>query len=182
LLYHGAYDVVSENGEIKERFYFPNEGYGFRRSITENHYSGFAMVVNRTMRDYMLRGDAKQIGYHDWWAAMIAHAFGVGYSDARVCARHRAHDTNVTRITWKSRFQWLWSSLTEESELHRRAVEFELCFGEELAKADADVLRHFTNRRYHLTDALWKCCYPKRWRPIWSSELVLRGLMLLGKV
>jgi len=42
--YHCAYDLVDDQMKKVGEFYFSEEGYDFRRTITENHYSGFAMV------------------------------------------------------------------------------------------------------------------------------------------
>lgn len=182
ILYHSAYDIV-DSGENKiGSFYYPNDGYDFRRSITENHYSGFAMVINRKMRTYMLMGDWHNIGYHDWWAAMIAHFLGIGYSDPFVCARHRAHGDNVTTFNMKTRLQWLIQVLREDSDIKKRAEEFFRCFAEKLSNEKKQMLERFSRRGYHPADAFWKAFYPKRWRPVLSSELVVRMLMLIGKI
>ena len=182
-LYHSAYDIIDTKDSNRiGHFYFLNDDYDFRRSITENHYSGFSMVINATLREYMLLGDWERIGYHDWWAAMIVQAFGEGYFDNKVLALHRAHGGNVTTFNMKTRLQWLKKSLCEESDIHKRAVEFERCFGKKISDLDAQMLKMFCMKGYHLGYALKKCFYPKRWRPVLSSEIVMRFLMLVGKV
>lgn len=182
LLFHSAYNVIGNDKEEISKFYFPNTDYDFRRSITENHYSGFSMVVNQKMREMMLKGEPKSIGYHDWWAAMIAHAFGIGCSDAQVMALHRSHGDNVTTFNLGTRIEWLKKTLVEESELRRRAMEFDRCFHEELSDEKRKVLQMFCKEKYSLKNAIKKAFYPKRWRPILSSELVMRFLMLVGKI
>lgn len=182
-LYHSAYDIIDDkNGRKIGNFYFPNSNYDFRRSITENHYSGFSMVINATLKEYMLQGNWEKIGYHDWWAAMIVQAFGQGYSDNQVLALHRAHGDNVTTFNMWTRLQWLKKSLCEESDIHKRAMEFQRCFGKQITVSDTQILKMFCAKRYHLGYALKKCFYFKRWRPLLSSEIVMRILMLLGKV
>lgn len=183
LLFHGAYDIIESDSRKKiKRFYYSEEGYDFRRSITENHYSGFSMVINRTLRKLMLQGNPHKIGYHDWWAAMITKALGKACFDEHVAAHHRAHGDNVTTFNIKTRFQWLIRSVIDESDIHKRCVEFDRCFGNILSEKKKSVLDMFSNDRYDFYVAMKKCFYPKRWRPIWSSELVLRLLMLVGKV
>lgn len=182
ILYHSAYDVIDSEGKVINHFYFPNDGYDFRRSITENHYSGFAMMINGRMRDMILSGNPEQIGYHDWWAAMIAQGLGAGYSDSCVMALHRAHGDNVTTFNLKTRIQWLKQSLTEEQELHKRAVEFDRCFGQQLTEEKKNILNLFCFQQYHFGKAIRKSLYPKRWRPVISSEVVMRLLMLLGRI
>lgn len=182
MLYHSAYDVVQSDEKVIDNFYFPDRGYDFRRSITENHYSGFSMVINRTLRDYMLRGNSDKIGYHDWWAAMIVQAFGIAHSDDKVLALHRAHGENVTTFNWKTRVEWLKKTLTEESEIRIRCKEFRRCFYSRLSLEHQKALDLFSEEGYDLFYAFRKCFFCRRWRPIWSSEIIVRFLMLIGKI
>ena len=181
LLYHSAYDLV-ERGKKVGHFYFPDAGYDFRRSITENHFSGFSMVINRKMREMMLQGDRDQIGYHDWWAAMIAQAFGKSFSDVKTEAEHRVHGDNVTTFNIKTRLKWLKKNLCETSEIKKRSCEFERCFKNMMSDKDIRTLAMFTQEKYSLRQSLKKAFYPKRWRPAISSEITIRLLMLLGRV
>lgn len=182
LLYHGAYEIQDSAGRNKGCFIYPDNGYDFRRSITENHYSGFAMVINRTMRARMLEADADRIMYHDWWAANIALGLGKAHFSSTVCAVHRAHEHNVTRITLGRRIAWFFDTLKKESEIHCRMLEFERLFKPQLSPQNQRILNWFTDRRYHLVHAVVKCFYPKRWRPVMGSEISMRILMLLGKI
>lgn len=181
-LFHSAYDVVDDDGRIFDHFFFSGEGYDFRRSITENHYSGFSMMINRPLRNLVIRGDDERIGYHDWWAAMIVHAFGVSCSDHEVMALHRAHGDNVTTFNVVTRVRWLVESIKQESDIHKRACEFDRLFGSRLKKRDKEILDLFGSEGYSLKNALIKCFYPGRWRPVMSSEIVVRLLMLIGRI
>ena len=181
LLYHSAYDLVEGEKKVGH-FYFPDTGYDFRRSITENHFSGFSMVINRKMREMMLQGDRDQIGYHDWWAAMIAQAFGKSFSDVKTEAEHRVHGDNVTTFNIKTRLKWLKKNLCETSEIKKRSCEFERCFKNMMSDKDIRTLAMFTQEKYSLRQSLKKAFYPKRWRPVISSEITIRLLMLLGRV
>ncbi len=183
LLFHSAYDVVdADTGKKKSKFYFSENGYDFRRSITENHYSGFSMVINKTLRNMMLKGTPSKIGYHDWWAAMIVKAFGTACSDEIVMSYHRSHGDNLTTFNINTRLKWLIETLNGESEIHMRCVEFDRCFGKYLSNKDFKMLDLFLQKGYHIRYALKKGLYPKRWRPVWSSELVIRFLMLVGRI
>ena len=182
LLYHCAYEVRNENDELMRYFYYDESGYDFRRSLTENHYSGFAMVVNQSMRSYMLRADVDQIDYHDWWAANIAQGIGKTYFDTYIGAVHRAHRENVTKITFARKIAWFVATLKEESAIHKRAKECSRVFYEELTDENQKVLKLFLSEKYHIVNACKKAFYPKRWRPVLSSEIAMRILMLLGKV
>lgn len=181
-LFHSAYDVIDDTGKVVDNFFFPDKKYDFRRTITENHYSGFSMVINKPLRNLMIRGEDDRIGYHDWWAAMIVHAFGTAHSDSAVTALHRAHGDNVTTFNMLTRIKWLCASLKEESDIKKRAMEFDRCFGSKLRRKDKAVLDMFSNKHYNLIKALRKSFYPARWRPIISSEIVVRMLMLIGRI
>ena len=181
-LFHSAYDVIDDNGNIIDHFFFPDKGYDFRRSITENHYSGFSMMINKPLRNLMIRGEDEKIGYHDWWASMIVHAFGVAHSDTEVTALHRAHGDNVTTFNLFTRIKWLMKSLKEESDIHRRSGEFARCFGDKLKAKDKKYLNMFLGTDYNFLNAIKKCFYPARWRPILSSEIIVRWLMLIGRI
>jgi len=182
-LFHNAYDIVDSDTLKKTgHFFFSEEGYDFRRSITENHYSGFSMVINQRLRKMMLRGRANRIVYHDWWAGMIAHAFGEAYSDPEVASLHRAHGDNVTTFSMKTRLQWLKKSLNTDTDIKTRSAEFARCFAKDMEPKDLRMLRLFARKRYSLRRAMKKAFYPKRWRPILSSEVISRFLMLIGRM
>ena len=182
LLYHGAYEIQDSNGKKLDCFIYPDKGYDFRRSITENHYSGFAMVINRVMRMKILEADAGQLVYHDWWAANIALGLGKAHFSSKVCAVHRAHGNNVTKITLARRISWFFDSMRQESEIHRRMREFKKLFYAQLSSENQRIVNWFADEHYHLLHAIKKCFYPKRWRPVLSSEISMRILMLLGKI
>lgn len=182
LLYHSAYEVVQIDSEKKELFYFKEDGYDLRRSITENHISGFSMVINNAMRRRMLQGDPDQIDYHDWWAAMIITAFGRYRSDNRVLAKYYRYNDSVTKITMKHKIDWFMKNLSEKSAIQKRAETFNNAFSGDLSMEQRRIIDLFLGEKYSLRKALIKCCYPGRWRPNWSSEIIMRLMMLLGKI
>lgn len=182
LLYHSAYEVVDEQGVVSDVFYFKENGYDFRRSITENHFSGFSMVVNRMMRDKLLRCNPEQIDYHDWFAAMIVTAFGVYRSDERVLAKYYRYNESVSRITFGKKITWFVRMLKSKSDIRKRAEEFYRIYRDELTEENKQVAELFVIDKYDLKKSIIKVFYPKRWRPNISSEIFLRILMLLGRI
>lgn len=182
LLYHSAYEVVEADSEEREVFYFKEEGYDLRRSITENHISGFSMVINDVMRKKMLQGDPDQIDYHDWWAAMIITAFGSYRSDDRVLAKYYRYNDSVTKITIKHKIDWFIKNFSEKSAIQKRVKTFHNAFHGELSREQSRTIDLFLTERYSLKKAFMKCFYPRRWRPNWSSEIAMRLMMLLGKI
>lgn len=53
------------------------QGLTLGRLLAQNTVTGCTMMVNRTLRDAMIRyADPSAIRMHDWWAALIAMRFG----------------------------------------------------------------------------------------------------------
>ena len=44
------------------------------------------------------------------------------------------------------------------------------------------ILKRFLNYKYNIADALYKAFYPKRWNDNLGIEIILRCLMLIGKI
>lgn len=182
LLYHCAYYTGVDINNKDKLYYYSDDGYNFRKCFTTNYYSGFAMVINNKTRELMLKGDTDRITYHDWWAGMIAVGFGKYHFDNMPLAYHIDHKTNVTAFTSKKRIQWFFQTLREESEIHKRAVEYKRCFYNDLSKKNRKLLNLFATEHYSLIVALKKTFYPKKWRDLLSSDLVMRLLMVIGKI
>lgn len=56
------------------------EKKGLNRALIQNVVTGCTMMINRSLRDLMVKKcDYKNVLMHDWWAAVIANAFGEAY-------------------------------------------------------------------------------------------------------
>ncbi|RDU24429.1 glycosyltransferase family 2 protein [Anaerosacchariphilus polymeriproducens] len=182
LLFQSAYEIVDENLIHKQDYLPPNYNIDFRRSITENWYSGFSCVINNVSRDLLLKGKPDNIDYHDWWMEMIAKAFGISYFDSTISAQYRRSSESLTRISFSKKIKWFFENFKKESDIRQRALEFERIFFRDLSLEHRTILSLFTKERYQLLTSLKKACYPKRWRPDFASEISMRLLMLLGKI
>lgn len=182
LLYHSAYDIINSEMHTVKKVCYTNDVCDFRRALTDNFISGFSMVINQCMRQEMLKGDVDKIGYHDWWAFLIAKGLGKVYFDGETLSLHRMHETNETKVTWRKRLQWFWNTWRKPSELKQRLFEFDSVFGERLSTAEQKYLKLFSNRKYNFGEALKKSLYLKRWRSSILSDISIRMLMLFGKI
>lgn len=182
LLYHCAYYTGEDVHKRDNIYYHSDSVYSFRKCFTTNYYSGFAIVVNNKMRELMLKGNPNRITYHDWWAGMIAIGLGKYHFDDTPLAFHIDHKTNVTAFTNKKRIQWFFQTLHADSEIHKRALEYKKCFYNELSSENKKILDLFATDHYSLLVALKKVFYPKKWRDLLSSDMVMRLLMLIGKI
>lgn len=53
------------------------EKNSFNRALIQNVVTGCTMMINRSLRDLMVKKcNYKNVLMHDWWAALIANAFG----------------------------------------------------------------------------------------------------------
>lgn len=182
LLYYSLSEMFDESGKnlgIQEP---PKGSLCFRRAMTGTFGVGFSMVINRQLRDEMLKCDPYRVHSHDWLAGAIALGFGKVHVNHKICARYRRLTSSVTRISLKKKVQWALSMLRENGDVAERNQEYIRVFKEKLSQEKIKTAELFENENDSLKTRLKKVFYPKRWRPGISSELVMRFLMLIGKV
>lgn len=183
-MFHSAYYLTDEELRVEGSYLPPTKPYTFQKSITEVLHMGFSSVINTTMRNYMLRGDISRITSHDHWAELIIMKYGNVYFDSREASYHRRLTYSLSGSSMKARLRWLKGALKGNSEILPTAQEFIKTFGDENSSQDSDfkILSWFCTEHYSFFKSLKKCFYYKRWRTSFSSELVVRFLMLIGKI
>lgn len=181
-MFHSAYYLTDENLKIEASYLPPEKPYTFRKSITEVLHMGFASVINKALRDEMLKGEISHITSHDHWAELIVMKYGKVKFDDREAAYHRRLTYSLSGNSMKARIRWLKGALKGGSEILPVAKEFDRVFGKGKTEKDYKIIRWFCCEKYNLRKSLCKCFYPHRWRSSLSSELVLRFLMLIGRV
>lgn len=183
LLFHGSYDLVSEDLLTKNGSYTPPAyEINFRRALTDSVYQGFSIVMNQKLRKYILRCDGDSNFSHDWMAGLIVQKFGRACFDERIACKHRRLDTSISGMTFRNRVSWFVKTLSGESDIKSTAKEFVKTFGQGVEDSDYKIARWFIHDKYCFKDMLKKVFYPRRWRQSISSEIALRILMLLGKI
>lgn len=180
LLYQCSYYIVDEQLDKKGLYAPVIKEYDLKRGVTENIFSGFASMINGKLRMLMLRGNWENIQYHDCWMTLIALGFGECYFDRYIGAEHRRLTSSVSEEKWGKRVAWGIQSLAQKSPLKLRNQEFYAEFYSELEREKQKDIAMFATGG--MSNQLKKVFYPKRWRTRFSSEIVLRGLMLLNKV
>ncbi len=181
LLYHSAFEMVDAEGNPLGKFAPPPYPFDFRTCMTGTLFLGFSTVINRPLRDAMLRCDPRECDAHDWLAGTVALAFGRAHLDMEIRATYRRLVESVSGSSFKRRVSWLLASM-RQSNVKRRNREFSRVFASELDEEKSRVMRLFGGKTCSLAASLKKAFYPKRWRPSISSELSIRFLMLIGKV
>lgn len=181
-MYHSSFLLTDESLHPTGKYLPPAYAYDFVRSITDCLHMGFSDVINGELRSMMLQGDQSVLTTHDHWAELLVMEFGEVFFDDRILTLHRRLDSSLSSSKMKSRLQWLRGALKGGSEILPSARECFRVFGGQMKERDRKVLEWFVYEKYDWKKSLKKAFYPRRWRPSASSELVVRLLMLLGKI
>jgi glycosyltransferase involved in cell wall biosynthesis len=68
---------------------------GFQNALFQNIVTGCTVVMNKTARELVLRGDRREdILIHDWWCYLVISAFGKIVYDDRSSIKYRQHGGN----------------------------------------------------------------------------------------
>ena len=181
LMYHSGIEYIDETDAPTGRYEI-HYSYDFQKSITSNIFYGFAMTINRSMRECLVCCHSENILYHDWFIAMIAAGFGKWHFSHQVDAAHRIHTQNTSPTNMFKKIPLIKKLFTGDKFYTKNASEFYEHFLDRLSEKDQKVLELFI-----LTDSKFKKCfkkafYPARWNPRLPEELVLRFLMLIGLI
>lgn len=182
LLYHSSYQLMGEDGEKLGVHMPPKFEYDFRRIITENVYSGFAMVINGKLREMLLQLDYNKVVFHDWMAGLITMAFGKIYFSPYVAAKHRIHKNNASATSILKKIPMGLELLSNKNYYKNNVQQLEKNFYDQFGTEEKKVLEMFHGETYSLRMGLKKSFYPKRWNSSLPVELILRIMMLTGKV
>lgn len=181
-LFHSAYYNTDESLNPFEIVEKPTYRFDFPRAITECIYLGFSEVMNAPLRSLVLKGDKSNLVTHDWWTELIAIKYGNVEYDNRPMTYHRRLDDSVSGGAMKQRLCWLKRAWKGNAEIRSCTQEFERVFGYHTDDRDSIVNHWFCGEEYSISKAFHKAFYPCRWRASISSELVVRILMLCGRI
>lgn len=181
-LYFHNYVLTDEELNEQSKYIETMPDYSFPMAITQCIHMGFATLINRKLRDEMLRVDGKNICSHDWWAELIVMEFGEVYYDNYIGAKHRRLDISISSNGIKSRIKWFKKAMGGNAEIKNLTRVFLDEFSEEMDSKDRKILEWFVFSKYNFFKSIKKAFYPHRWRTSFSSELALRFLMLMGRL
>ncbi len=101
-LYRGTSHLVDEELNIIGRTASVRKPLGFFNAMVENVCIGHTMVLNRALMDIYATAYSDGIFVFDYWAYLIASAFGTVVSDGEPTTYYRQHGDNA--IGYKSGF------------------------------------------------------------------------------
>lgn len=182
LLYHSGFELGNSDLSIKKKYEPKEFNYRFYNSITSNLFFGFSVTINRALYEKLILANPDSIKYHDWFAAMITAAFGKYHLSKKVESIHRQHEKNSSPLFFFKKIPHGIRLLQGDTFYTKNAKEFMRLFGEQLDVEEHKILSWFTCDKYSVRVACKKAFYLKRWNPQLPVELILRALMLIGKI
>ena len=180
--YHSGLCLGNEDLSQTKAYPNPQFPYQFPNCFTSNLFFGFSMTINRALYERILWANPEKIKYHDWFGAMIASTFGTFFMSDKVESIHRMHEKNSSPLFFFKKIPDGIRLLGGDTFYSENAREFKRLFEDDLSTQQKKQLDLFQNRRYSLSKSLKKACYPHRWNPQLPVEIVLRALMLIGKI
>lgn len=181
-LFHSAYYNTTEDLQVEELVTKPLYKYDFVRAITECIHLGFSEVMNKALRNLVLKAKKENLVTHDWWTELVAMKFAKVYYSNEPMTYHRRLKNSISANSFEARFKWLCHACKGNAEIRTCTKEFERVFGNKLDDRDCRINRWFCIDKYDFVKSVKKCFYWHRWRPSLSSEIVVRCLMLFGKI
>lgn len=100
-LYCSRLQYVNANLEPIEMSPIPH-AVGFSNAVVENVATGCTVVFGTEIRRLMLLGIPSKMMMHDWWAYLLASAFGQVIYDTAPTVLYRQHESNV--VGWEPRW------------------------------------------------------------------------------
>lgn len=94
VLFASLSQIVDENLNPMGSTLHPNKGVGYYNAVVQNVLPGHTQVMNRSLRDVLLRHGAAEIHAVDWWFYLAAAAVGKICFAGEFTVRHRQHSGN----------------------------------------------------------------------------------------
>lgn len=181
-MYHSGIVFADEDMNILHKYEIKRYKFCFQKSITSNVFYGFSMMINRTLREELLKCDSERIFYHDWFIGMIVTGFGEYCFSDQIDAAHRIHKSNTSAVSLRSKLPLLRKLFSGDMFYQRQAMEYKRVYWSKLSKADKRVLELFDPKTDKIRKSITKAFFPKRWNPRLFEECGTRFLMLIGKI
>jgi len=98
-------DRITDNSFWKVHKFMP-ESFTFKKLLISNIVTGCTCVINKSMRDELVKCDMQNIIMHDYLIALIGYGFGTVIYISEPLMYYRSHSSSVTekeKITFKNR-------------------------------------------------------------------------------
>lgn len=187
ILYFSNYDFYNGNMEFVEHAKTPSITPSFHNALVDCLSLGFNSVFNHCARSMICEQMPEHSCGHDWWTYMVCVAMGKVIYDDRPTVCYRRHGSNVSAggmsflkfQIWRLKKFFLNDYF---SNIRRQMREFYDFYRDRLLPEDRKLLELFCQEKYRISTALKKTFYSKRYRGKMTDELMVRFIMLIGKL
>ena len=162
----------------------PMDKVTFQNMFFEGVFPGFTLMINRCLAELAFLNDySRDIYYHDKWVSLIA--LGLGGSivyDTTPLAKYRRHSAaaSSTNLGMMAKIKWRIATVLNGDFCPRTRMMlacFNQLFSDKVDASIRDFLQLFTSK-----NTFKKLLYPKALRRSVSGEILLRIIILLGKL
>jgi len=184
-MYFSDYDYYDEKMNYIGHSNLSLQEPSFANALVECICLGMTMVINRKLRDMIVKNKMTKVMYHDWIGYLIAMGIGEVIYDKKVTIKYRRHTKNVSNINQNFlQFQWWRIKQIFKNQYFKQVkeqlIEFEELYGEQLTREKQELLSLFTKKHYHIGTVLKKVTYPHMFRQKRLDDILLRALFLVG--
>ena len=180
--YYICDDVLNVTGTFNETN--PMTGVTFENLFFEGVFPGFTMMINRKLAELSFDNNySKDIYYHDKWVTLIALGLNgqIIYSE-KPLAKYRRHSNAVssTNLGIIKKIKWRVDKVLN-GDFCPRTRQMLKCFSE-LFYSQVDTETKSFLDVFNSKKIFKKTFYPKHLRRSFSGEVMLRLILLLGKL
>jgi glycosyltransferase involved in cell wall biosynthesis len=160
---------------------------GFPGALVEDSLNGCTMVMNRRLRDLLVERPPRILRHHDWWSYVVASVLGEVIYDDAVTMKYRQHGANLVGASprylgtllqrWRKIVRGRWTFHPREL-----AEELQFCFGPQLRPDQLRVLDRLIGSQRTLRSRLAYALAPDLRRSRWLDDLLLRVLVVAGRL
>lgn len=160
----------------------------FGNALVQGICTGCTAVWNRKLMEILIKHIPNYIDnviMHDWWLYMVASCMGRVYYDRHAYIRYRQHQNNKlgAMITKRQLFFYRIRQLRKpRGEIYRQTKEFVELFGDEMIAENLNIATRLLKTQKSKISRLLTFNDKEIFRQKVSDDLVLRIIMLLGKL
>ena len=160
---------------------------GFGNALVQNLATGCTVVINRKARDMILSQLPRRAMMHDWWAYLVASAYGKVVYDNRIGIKYRQHGGNevggtpIFSESMKRRFKRFVNHGKHVFMVSEQAIEFVRCFGDSLPAKQRNMAARFLASKKNFFARLRYAFSMDVWRNTVIDHFILRIMILIDR-
>ncbi len=160
---------------------------GFGNALVQNLATGCTVVINKKARELILSQLPQRAMMHDWWAYLVASAYGKVINDKRIGIKYRQHGGNEVGGTpkfsesMKRRFTRFVNHGKHVFMVSEQVLEFVQCFGDSLPDKQRNITARFLASKKNFFARLRYALNMDVWRNTRVDHFILRIMILIDR-